>query len=361
MTPYWVTLALLAYLLVLTYQLDPAVDTKLANGLSFSTSTRICLTAAAAVLVCVAGLRWGIGTDYFGYYKGYSQSGAEFITALQAFDEPGIKGLAWATSQISDDAAAFMFAASSLTLIPILWTTVKHTNAVGMSLLLIVFVGTWHGSFNGVRQFLACAVIFAGHRFIVDRRLIPYALVVVVASSIHISALAMAVLYLVPTKQLSRRMVVLLAALALGALYSSDFMISLFETVDESLEVTEYVTHSINPLRVAVAVAPVLLYWSPGVRTRADGQWFYRNMAVVHAAVVLAASWSAYLTRFSIYTTAFLPLVLPRLIDFPDRRLTALTRAAVTLLFAVYWYTEVSSSSALNDFRFIWERQGALQ
>lgn len=357
MTPYWVTLALLAYLLVLTYQLDPAVDTKLANGLSFSTSTRICLTAAAAVLVCVAGLRWGVGTDYFAYYHGYANDASGFATALRELDEPGIKGLAWLTSQVSDDAALFMFAASALTLIPMLWTTLKNTNAVAMSLLLFVFVGTWHGSFNGVRQFLACAMIFTGHRLIVQRKALPYALVVMVASLIHVSALAMAILYFVPAKKLRARMILLMIIASLIALYASDAALGLIEVVtDEEVTLTEYVTTSINPLRIAVAIAPVLLYWTRSVRTEADGEWFYRNMAVVHATVILAASWSAYLTRFGIYTSAFLPLVLPRLIDFQDRRLTALARWAAVLLYAGYWYVEVSSSRNLNSFDFVFSR-----
>jgi len=337
-------------------RLDPAFEERRDAGLPTATSTRIGLSLAIILLAAVAGLRWGVGTDYFAYYNGYERDKQSFFTALREMDEPGIKGLAWLTSQIHDDALLYMFAASALTIGLMLWTTSKYTTAVTMSFLLFIFVGAWHGSFNGVRQYLACAVIFAGHRFIVQRRPVLYALIVAVATAFHISALAMLVLYFVPPKKLNTWMVLLLAAAAVAALYASDAALSLVEVVtDEEVVLNEYVTNSINPLRIAVAAAPVLFYWSPGVKTTADGAWFYRNMAVVHAAVTLAASWSAYLTRFSIYTAAFLPLVLPRLIDFPNRKLTALVRVLVVVLFGVYWYTEVSGSLALNDFLFIWE------
>lgn len=357
MTAYWLTIAAVGYLLLMTRQLDARLDDRPLGRFPAAASSRIGLGLAAVVLIAVAALRWRVGTDFSGYVRNYETYKSSFSSDLRSFDEPGIKGLAWLVSVVRDDPAVFMFMASVITVGLMLWTITRYSTAIAMSFLLFIFVGTWHGSFNGVRQFLACAVVLGGHRFIVQRRPVPYALVVAVAASFHISALAMAILYFVPSRQLSKRLVLVLGAAAVGALYASDAALGLVEFVtEEEVTLTAYVTTSINPLRIAVAVAPVLLYWTRGVRTEADGEWFYRNMAVVHAAVILAASWSAYLTRFGIYTTAFLPLVLPRLIDFPDRKLTALVRVAVVLLYAAYWYTEVSRSEALNNFHFVWER-----
>ena len=358
MTVYWLTIAAVAYLMLLARQLDPRLDERPMGQLPDTLTSRVGIGLASLVLICVAGFRWGVGTDFFGYVRNYDTYKVSFFTDLRNFDEPGLKGLAWLVSHVRDDPTVFMFTASALTLGLILWTLTRYSTAMAMSLLLVIFVGTWHGTFNGVRQYMACAVIFAGHRFIVNRRPIAYALVVTIAASIHISALAMAILYFVPTKKLHGRMILLMVGAALSALYASDAMLGLIEVVtEEEVTLTSYITTSINPLRIAVAVAPALLYWTPGVRTEADGEWFYRNMAVVHATVILAASWSAYLTRFGIYTTVFLPLILPRLIDFPNRKVTAVVRAAVVLLYAAYWYTEVSGSAALNNFGFVWERR----
>lgn len=359
MTTYWVTIAAVGYFVFLSRLMDPGLDERPMGHLPATFTSRVGLALASLILICVAGLRWGVGTDFFGYVRNYDIYKVHFFTDLRHFDEPGLKGLAWLVSHLHDDSAVFMFAASAITLGLILLALTKYSTAAAMSYLLLIFVGTWHGSFNGVRQYLAAAIIFAGHRLIVDRRPVAYALVVALAASVHISALAAAILFFVPRKRLSGAMVLLMMGVAVAALYASDAALALVEVVtDEQVELTTYVTTRINPLRIAVAVAPILLYWTKGVRTEADGEWFYRNMAVVHAAVVLAASWSAYLTRFSIYTTVFLTLALPRLIDFHDRRLTLLARGAALLLYAAFWYVEVSGSSALNDFHFLWETEG---
>jgi len=352
MTAYWVTLAVLCYFLWLARGMDPGLDYRPAGTLPTTTSSRVLICLAALLLIGVAGLRWQVGTDFGQYIANYEIYKSSFMADLKSFDEPGAKGLAALVSRIWDDPAVFIFAASAITIGLMLWTITRYSIALAVSYLLFVFVGSWHGSFNGLRQFLACAIVFAGHRLVIDRRPLRFGLVVALAASFHISALVALPMYFVPNRQLRRRMIIVLAMVAGAALYASDAVLNVVEFVKEGLTITDYVTNRVNPLRIAVAVAPVLLYWTPGVRTDDDGDWFYRNMAIVHAVVMLAASWSTNLGRFGIYTSVFLPLVIPRLVDFPDRRLTLLVRFGVVLLFAAFWYVEVSGSAALNDFEF---------
>ena len=40
--------------------------------------------------------------------------------------------------------------------------------------MLYIFIGAWHGSFNGMRQYLAAAILFSGHRFIKERKFKEY-------------------------------------------------------------------------------------------------------------------------------------------------------------------------------------------
>lgn len=174
MTVYWVTLTAVGYLIWLARATDPVLDHRPLGSLPTTTSARLLVGAAALVLVGVAASRWGVGTDFFGYVRNYDVYKTSFFTDLQSFDEPGIKGLAWLVSLVHDDPALFVAAASAATIGLMLWTITRYSIAVAMSYLLFVFVGSWHGSFNGVRQFLACAIILAGHRLIVDRKLLHF-------------------------------------------------------------------------------------------------------------------------------------------------------------------------------------------
>lgn len=355
MAVYWFTLAAVGYFLLTARLLDPALNEREFGRLPERPTSRVFVTFAALVLVAVGSLRWGVGTDFFTYVGLYEKYKISFVDDLRNFDEPGAKGLAFVVGKVYDDPAAFFFATSVITIGLMLYTLAKYSIAIEVSYFLFVFVGVWHGSFNAVRQFLACAIILAAHRFLMDRKRVKYAAMVALASVFHISAVVMIALLLIPNRRLRAPMLLLLGGVAVAGLYGSGAILEAIESVRGSALTSDYVLNQVNPLRVAVAVAPVLLYWTAGVSTEADGRWFYRNMAVVHAVVMLGAS-GPYLARFALYTMVFLPLIIPRLIDFRDRRLTIVVRVAAVLLYGLFWYTEVSGSSSLREFEFVLTR-----
>lgn len=361
MTVYWVTIALIGYLVWMARIAEPAMNDHAMGTLPNRPLARLFVLLAALVLMGVAALRWRVGTDYGQYVAGYQIYKASFFSDLRAFDEPGVKGIAWLVGNVADNPLVFMAVVSLVTIGLMLWTITRYSIAIPMSYLLFVFVGSWHGSFNGIRQFLAAAIILAGHRIIIDRKPIRFLLVIGLAAAFHISALAMLPLYLLPNRRLRPAMLLLLAVAAIALMYSADTALNIAGLVKGSgANTTEYATNAINPLRILVAVLPIALYFTKSHRTEMDGEWFYRNMIIIHAVALIAASFSTYLGRFSIYTSIFLPLALPRLIDFPDRQLTNLARAATVLLYALFWYVDISGSTDLYNFQFIFGRTTGL-
>ncbi|MEI2671604.1 MAG: EpsG family protein [Marmoricola sp.] len=356
MTVYWVTIALVGYLLWMARLVDPALNEHPMGRFSTKPLARLLILAAALVLMLVAALRWRVGTDFYQYILNYTKYKSAFLVDLRAFNEPGIRGVAWLVSKIHDDPVAFIATSSILTIGLMLWTITRYSIAIPMSYILFVFVGSWHGTFNGVRQFMAAAIILAGHRFIINRKPIHFLLIILLATSFHLSAVTMLPLYLLPNRRLRPAMFVLMAGIALALLLSSNAVLVLISDVKGDLVFNDYTATHINSLRIAAAVAPVGLYFTYAKRTELDHEWFYRNIIVVNAVVMVAAAWSAYLGRFTIYTLVFLPLALPRLIDFSDRKVTTLVRAMAVLLYGLFWYVDVSKSADLNHFQFIFDQ-----
>lgn len=358
MTVYAITIAAVLLCLLMASQAKVATKTKTGSTVALAPSAGIWYGIAGAILAMVAGLRWGVGTDFYTYVQLYSRYKTEVLESFRTFDEPGSKLLAWIASKIYDDPAMFFLLASLITVGLTLWCYRKHSIAVAMSFALFIFVGVWHGSFNGVRQFLAAAIILAAHRLAVDRKPLKYALAVLLAASFHLSAVVMLLLYFLPNRKLKGGMIVVILGGAVAALYATDAVLEVIQLVtdDPDLGLNAYAQREVNPLRVAVSAAPMLFYWTRGASTEDDGDWFYRNMAVVHFGFMLAGSASAYITRFGIYPLVFLPLVVPRMVDFPDRRMTSLVRIAAVVLYAVFWYTDVAGSSSLNNFTFVFGR-----
>jgi transmembrane protein EpsG len=338
------------------------------------TSTRVALRSkptgtskfwalvSASILVAVAALRWQVGTDYSTYNGLYAAYKATSWGDYSLFSEPGIRVLARLASWIHDDSAV-MFALASLVTVGLTVRTIyRHSPMFALSVLLYVITGAWQGSFNGVRQYLACAIMFAGHRYVIDRKFTKYILVVILATLFHVSALVMVFLWFVPLKRMGTFRaagLMIVATLGLTVYSYATSVINFLKGGSVDIGAGAYFERQVNPLRVAMAFIPLVLYMALTRRDRLDPKaYFYVNMGFINAAVMIAVANSAYLARFAIYTNIFSILLIPRLLNMRDRRLAAIAGCAVVTLYCVSWYLDtVQVGGSLANFSWIINRK----
>lgn len=318
------------------------------------------LVMTAAILIFVGGLRYYVGTDYGAYYRGIEIYGSNLKTSLISLDEPGLPIIATVVSWFTTDGAYFVLICAAITYSLILVTQFKNTDCFVFATLLFIFVGNWHGAFNGVRQFLAAAIVFAGHRLILNKRFLKYALVVFIAFCVHRSAIIMIIPYFLYRNRITFRNVaiLLIGTYILARNYDSIFsFIGLLKDAEMSMDDYAYYGRAVNVLRVMVACAPavvcLILYSSKDISLEES---FYINALLVNAVAMLAMSNSAYLARLGIYTNMVTPLALSKLLKFKNYSVELFIKFGVIFLYAIFWYIEVSGSGSLNNFRWIWER-----
>lgn len=353
------------------------VATMLAVGLAMLAGSRVVLDAtdqisrprtgmpwvfaalSGAVLVAFAGLRYRRGTDYGQYVLNYQNFYRDFAWSNFAWDEEhGIQIASWLAVRIHDDYATMFVIMSLITIGLFMRTYAKYSVAFALSVLFFVLVGTFTGTFNGVRQFAAAAIVFAGHNYIVRRKFLRYLAVIVVAALFHFTAIAFILLYFVPRRHLNFLGLAVLVAVALAATNAYDLVAQVWASLrDDDVYSTAYFTSQVNPLRVALAFVPYIAYRMFVDSERlSNRQQFYVNMTLVHGAVLLAASGSALIARFAIYAVPFVSLALPAIIlaSKPRSRLTI--GFVLVSLYAFFWFLEVSRNDALVPFRWVMER-----
>ena len=355
MTVYFITI-LLVTVSSLAAQRFGKIESS--NGEFRIIPSRLFVFIVATCLVIVGGLRWRVGTDYWQYSINYDRYVTSVWNSLITFSEPGINIIAWISSKVYDDYTTMFFIASLITITLFVTTISKYSRMFAFAILLYIFIGAWQGSFNGVRQYLACAVLFAGHRYILNKKFLKYSLVVLIASIFHISSLSMIILYFIPRKKLGIRNLLFLITLSLIVIYSYGFIFEFIEAYKESSIIsTSYAQREVSLLRVLVAFAPLLLYFTLTNKSKLSKEdSFYINLLFVNAAVMLATSQSAYLARFALYTNVFTIFGIPRLININDKYSRLLLQFIIIVLYAVFWYIEVSKTSNLVNFRWIFER-----
>ena len=308
---------------------------------------------SGAVLTVTSAFRYRVGTDFGGYERNYNIHYREWTWSdFRWNEEPGIRAITWLSIRIHDDALTMFILTALITVGLFMWTYAKYSTSFAMSVLLFVLTGPWTGSFNGVRQYLAAAIVFAGQQFIVERKLVKYALVVALASLFHISAMVLILLYFVPRRKLSFVSVFMLVGMALLASYGYELAATAISFIQgEEFTGTAYFTEPINPLRIAFAFVPFAAFYLFAKRERlSDRSYFYVNMTLIFGTLFLAAYGSAHLGRFAIYAQPFTALAVPAILQATGAKTRPILTYLLVGAYFLFWYIAVSVSPALNPF-----------
>lgn len=310
------------------------------------------------LLACVAGLRYFVGSDFYSYYTAYPRIQASFELAWQSWDEPGLSTLARFLYNFSQDGAVFIFALAAITVTLFVINIAKNTDEFFFCIMLYIFNSSWSGCFNGAGQYLAAAILFAGHKFMLERKFIKFCIIVFMAASFHITALIIIPIYFLVTQVLDLKKIAFIIVSGIAMVFSYDFLFQLVGVItneETGGTGTSYAYNTIHPLRIVIAFAPILMYflllWQKNSFTGKEN--FYMGFVFVRAALIMGTSNSAYLNRAGIYFEAFLPIALALLIrKFPKNQQFTLKAIILILYFIVWVYIDASNIT----WQWIWER-----
>lgn len=361
MLPYYVTIILVGIFSALAErERIETADGVCVDKQPSSYKTYVFLTSF--VLIFVSGFRAWVGTDYGGYTTSFYTRAASCWEDLMNYKEPGLGILNWFLQKIWNDYTIMFIAVAAITCGLCISQFSKHSSMFFMSSLLFIFIGCWHGAFNGVRQYLAAAIMFAGHRYMFNRKFIKWCVVVFIASLFHTTALIMIPVYFLSGKKLSWYNIGLTAVATVVMRFSGDFLFRLvgyYKGEDIDTEHYTYFTSTVNPFRILVAFAPLViaLFMMDKAKRREPENAFYISMLVVNAAFMFATANSAYLARIGIYTDVYAALAFPRILDgLKDQKQKNTLKWVILILYFVFWWYEVWSRDSLNNFQWAFYR-----
>lgn len=151
-----------------------------------------------ATVIFISGFRYGF-CDTGVYRNLHERIGTDWAAASDEtfpIQDVGFNLLMIFMNRIGLESQMIIVVTSLLTFVIYGIYIYKYSTDVPYSLLLFLLV-SYFTMINGVRQVLAAAVIFMGLPCLRDRKFIPYALLVLLASTLHGSALIMLPLYFV--------------------------------------------------------------------------------------------------------------------------------------------------------------------
>lgn len=168
------------------------------------------------LLIFISSIRWNVGTDWYSYIEFFSNIQTYVAHPELNLMERGFTYLNYAVASLNLGYTAL------LSLMAILMIGIKskvifeHRQIMMISLFL--YYCYYLGDIFGVRQYLAISLTLYSVRYIIDRRFRPFLFLVLIASSIHITAIFFLFSYWIYPIKYSPKLLygVLLLALILG-------------------------------------------------------------------------------------------------------------------------------------------------
>lgn len=192
------------------------------------------------------------------------------------------------------------------------------------STFLFLSATTFTWMMNGIRQFLAVAILFACTHFLVERKWWKYFIAVLLCSTIHATCIIMIPLYFVAIgKPWSKKTLAFIGLILLVTLFSS----STLEAMDAMLQNTKWANSAdkfqgddgVNPLRVLVfSVVPLLAFFKRNIlNTYGKGMDVLVNMSLITAGIYLIGMVTSgiMIGRLPMYAQLYQYLLLPYIIE----------------------------------------------
>ena len=209
---------------------------------------------------------------------------------------------------------------------------------------------------NGIRQFIAVSMIFAAFPLQVKGKYWRFALVVLLASTIHGSALLMLPFaYIMTGPVLNRKTFLMIGGVALLIPFIDNFL-PMLENLLMDTQYNDVMTNGIWESDDGTNLIRVLVYSVPALVALLGRKYIRRNTnpvtnlcinaSMITMAIYLISSVTSgiYIGRIPIYTTLHGYMVLPWLIDQIFEKLTArFVKLAMVLCYVAFYYYQMQN------------------
>ncbi|WP_240418159.1 EpsG family protein [Paenibacillus periandrae] len=295
------------------------------------------------IFVSISGLRKNIGDTFF-YMLSYVRN--EFTWEYIKTDKDiGFGILQMILKKFSDDPQVMVFTAALITNVLIVCVLYKYSRLFELSIYVYITSGLYIVSMNGIRQFLAGAIIFAATKYIFEGSWKKYFLVVLFASTFHLSALILIPIYFVIRRKAWTSATFLLLSLSIllvvGYNQISDAMFS-------ALQDTQYGSYKdfkeggANIIRVAVEAVPILIAYMGRDKLREifPGSDYIVNMSILSLVFMVIATQNWIFARFTIYFGMYNLILISWIVKLFTRKYQKLIYYAIILCYFVYFFYE---------------------
>lgn len=352
---FWIIL-LVTYVLNMIAEASPSLSYAKKNHEKQYKPNKYIYIFITIILILVSGLRSGVGDTgtYRFIFDTIPANISSYLSSDVISEDRGFYFIAACVKQfISTDSQVIIFVMALITLSLICYGLYKYTDDVKMAIFLFITMGCFSTSMNGMRQYVASAILFAALPLIEKRKMIPYMIIVYLASTIHASAIIFFPLYFL-NRCKGWGSVSYMLVLGGAFLYITYGITG--PMIAEFLGETQYGHYSdsllstdqgANIIRVVISFVPVVLSWLCKNRINKDMGYgnIVCNLNILNFIFMLLATKYWIYARFCIYFNLYAIMMLCYSIDnvFEKRSAKIVKLICMVCYIVFFWYDSFTS------------------
>ncbi|MDR7239986.1 transmembrane protein EpsG [Neobacillus drentensis] len=292
-------------------------------------------------LVLVSGLRANIGDT--GAYKHIYIINNFTWEYVRTQKDIGFGIIQMILKKYTNDPQILLFATALLTNALIIFVFYKYSRFIELSIYVYITNGFFLTSMNGIRQCLAAAIIFAATKYLMNGSWKRYMLVVLIASTIHQTALVLMPIYFIVRRRAWTKVAFIFIILAIIIVIGfSQFSELLFAAIKDTQYggYKDFAEGGANVIRVAVEGAPLFIAFLGREKLRSifPNSDYIVNMALLGLIFMIISTQNWIFARFAIYFSLYQFILISWIVKLFKAKFQRLIYFAILILYLAYHY-----------------------
>ncbi|PJW13248.1 EpsG family protein [Geobacillus sp. Manikaran-105] len=342
MTVFWITLALV-YLFSFSARILSTNKSINVNLLEVKQPNKTLTLITILVLVLVSGLRNNIGDTFF-YMHSYSLNRFT-LDKINFKGDFGFNIIQALLQKISTDPQILIFFCALVTNVLIIITFYKYSMLFELAVYVYITSGIYLVTMNGVRQYLAAAITFAGTHYLFKRDWKKYFLIVLLASTIHKSALILLLAYFFSNGKSWGLRISLLLGIGILIIVGYQQFSSILFTALEDTQYGHYKDFSeggANIIRVLVTLVPLIIAFIGRKRLEkiTSHSDVIVNMSILNLFFMLISTQNWIFARVAIYFNLYHILLVTWVVNLFEKKDRKLIYLAIIFCYLIFYFYE---------------------
>jgi len=260
---------------------------------------------------------------------------------------------------VTNDFQIFLTIIAAICMIPIAIFYKRESKNPILTIGLFLTVAPFGMFFSGLRQSIAMAIVIMAFRFIKEKKIIPYIIMILIAFGFHQSAIIMLLLYpLYHAKITKKWLIVIVPLMIMIFIFKNQIFSSLILISSKYAERYNEIT-STGAYSILILLFLFDIYCFAFTDKDKESKEFIglRNFLLCATCIQFFASINSVIMRINYYILLFIPILIPMVYNnsaIKYRKILRLATTVMSIFFISYFFIKAyTSSDILNIYPYI--------